>query len=114
MGEINKELSEYEVNRIIAEFMGHDFLDSVCKLCGQHDICPGFTKSLDALVPVWKKIGNDDVGRRDSVWLTCYASNIIKNCKCDLVERGCSIYEAAAVATARDILSMEAGDENRD
>lgn len=56
-----------EINKIISEFMGYYFTsyDSELKECygflknespENEDIIPCYTESLDALVPVWKKL----------------------------------------------------------
>ena len=53
-------LTDQEVNKIIAEFMGVGVnfgmsLETPCRFCEEYD-SPLYTESLDALVPVWEKL----------------------------------------------------------
>jgi hypothetical protein len=56
-------MTKYEINKTIAEYMGHEYNQLYCKLCGIHDDCPEYTESLDACVPVVKKLLR---GKRDT------------------------------------------------
>ena len=57
-------MDENEINKVIAEFMGWHLNASetmVVEPCQMHSdvIHPLYTKSLDALVPVWEKLRKD-------------------------------------------------------
>ena len=80
-------MTDDEVNRICAEFMGVKFIwireDNMCikgDMAGNSYIVRNYTKSLDALVPVWNKI-HDEHPRSTRFTLTSSTSNISSMCQ---------------------------------
>lgn len=59
-------MTEQEINKIIAEYMGYDSIDRYCKMNGDYYDAKKYTESLDACVPVVEKFFNDRMPMRDS------------------------------------------------
>ncbi|MCK5138466.1 MAG: hypothetical protein KAQ85_01365 [Thermodesulfovibrionia bacterium] len=111
-----------EVNRIIAEYMGleEDDLDGVsCFTCGYDGLWDEFfqkdlyTRSLDALIPVWEKLNcrpyfdydwNDDKTKKVEF---CEVSEISLGKYPYGYAAGETIQQAAAIATAKVIQELE-------
>jgi len=122
-------LSDLEVNKIIAEFMGYHLVsdeewhnENPGKLLyhavdDQTDYIDRYTKSLDALVPVWGKlrekyeyyrlkleiypnVGVDTVMKINKQWIN--ESNLSKDK---------TIQQAAAHATAKAILELRSNED---
>lgn len=92
-----------EANKVIAEFMFPDVNDRRKRKCflGEFD----YHKSLDGLVPVWEKVSFTVQMYHSSVLgakFTTPFGNVSQ-----LEDRGLSIQEAAAIATAKAILHSQ-------
>lgn len=101
------EPSENEINRVIAEFMGIDIFFNECVGRWEYaKICKAlnFTRSLEALVPVWEgKLCFDPCfSQGDNGWYchNYYAENIT-------MSYGKTIQFAAAMATYKAIKALE-------
>lgn len=113
-------MTDSEVNKIIAEFMDnqielkivgdklhlYDRLDSVWYLFNDK-----YTKSLDALVPVWDKLGKPNrfmsEGTDDGVWSYHFSLDLNrKGNKKISYTHDISLQQAAAHATAKAILEL--------
>jgi len=97
---------DIECNRIIAEFMGDDRI--ICPSCryGGYDYKDLYTRSLDALVPVWIKL--NIVPEFFSNWLDwheveCY----IEHNKLYFNSEKPTYQQAAAHATAKAIQELK-------
>ena len=110
-------MTDEEVNKVIAEFMGW-------KYHAEHDPSPvftheiysekqssyfKFTKSLDALVPVWKKLGWDKWcfeihGRIEGFQQVNYMK---EDTQLSFTTEKLTIQQAAAHATAKAIKELE-------
>lgn len=109
-------MTDQEVNKIIAEFMGCSYSESVfnslseedldCLVLsngGKYGLVRGrkiytdnyFTESLDALVPAWEKLGLIDLKSKNFETI-----NVV-------TEGFDSFYKAAAYTTAKAILELE-------
>jgi len=113
-----------EANKIIAEFMGHELYCSEGVLMGINGgrvgtsvdpsafyVLPIYSKSLDALVPVWKKLNLelmlDFILTHGKMTVNTWECRIYSN-------RGGSLFkheaitgqEAAAIATAKSIREL--------
>ena len=107
-------MDDNEVNKIIAEFM--DLMDA--EICHSHIInrityetySVLYTKSLDALVPVWEKLEMVRQGCRVDDISLCYwiviESKTLKGCVDVFKSEGLSIQQAAAHATAKAIKEL--------
>jgi len=106
-----------EVNKIIAEYMGAIFYEThdpapVLILDGYEIKIKGFnkyTESLDALVPVWEKLGTHEM----TVWnihsvhgISAEVNKIIGEYNRDFSSDRKTVQEAAAHATAKAIISL--------
>lgn len=104
-------MNDNEVNKIIAEFMGVPWCP-----CNDgfkveaHDLHPKYTESLDALVPVWDKLGGktgiDITIQNDGI--DCLEKYQVKLDSDFIVESSWykTIQQAAAHATAKAILEI--------
>ena len=105
-------MTDQEVNKIIAEYMcwTRNEYDTGWYQDGEDFIAPWFTKSLDALVPVWEKLrGFDRIGidiwnYNNSFWFDkCYERSIVT----EVFESSHkTLQQAAAHATAKAILEL--------
>lgn len=98
-------MNSQEANKIIAEFMEWELFKETVSDGIFHR--PLFTLSLDALVPVWEKIGKYPNMTKWSGLYSCeFQISIGKGFKYKIVEccnhKG-TIQEAAAIATAKAI-----------
>lgn len=100
-------LSDNEVNKIIAEYMdSYEYIlqgiDPQGNEYGVHDY-PEYTKSLDALVPVWEKLQIDvefDICKDDYRATICHQDGYIYH-RCE------NLKQAAAYATAKAIMALK-------
>lgn len=115
-------MTREEANKIIAEFMGkcwHTWnisgFDCWCAKCGKD--LPNksigkyngykYTESLDALVPVWEKLEHHACIVQLSVYRSIPWCNVQSAVIMIGAQNGKTIYEAAAIATAKAILEMK-------
>lgn len=115
---MSKELTIQEANRVIAEYMDEgpfcncenpldiDGDRVVCENCTNY-IVENYNESLDALVPVWEKLGRDfdcylhrDKNNDISGWLFYFHGLKIEH-------TSETIQEAACIATAKAIKELE-------
>jgi len=110
-------MTDVEVNKIIAEFMGYKYYPT-------HSPCPVFVKnnveympdifeydmSLDALVPVWEKLGVFEfrgIFECQSAFFKLYdLPENIRDPRFIMIEEGTTIQQVAAHATAKAILKL--------
>ena len=98
-------MTDDDVNKAIGKFMGYD----VIRCLPQYDDMPTacrknikqYTKSLDALVPVWKKLGGEHI----QLWSNICESTVGTNEKHEGF--GETIQQAAAHATYKCILELD-------
>lgn len=93
-------MTPQEANRIIAEYMGWIGLDNHTLNNEANFI------SLDALVPVWEKLGNTIAFEGLLHRKRISRFDIIKNDRISHTDK-CTIKEAAAIATAKAIMELE-------
>jgi len=98
-------MDDTEVNKIIAEFMGDRHTYPVT--ANNFDLINYYTKYLDSLVPVWKKMGRNShevllhpIYRNPDV----YIGNGITRTSSGVKD---TIQQAAAYATAKAILELK-------
>ena len=93
-------MKDEEVNKIIAEYMGVKAITQTMLNMGKLN----YTESLDALIPVWIKLGSTDIE------LHTYRENEASVTPTDFLSTGSaigiSIQQSAAHATARAILEL--------
>jgi hypothetical protein len=109
-------MDNYEVNKIIAEFMGYTYIEIEKGLdhippgmTWKGDIHTLYTKSLDSLVPVWEKLKKEyncspslDYGKMDG-HIVCFWTNHYEQSEDTISD---NFQEAAAHATAKAIISL--------
>jgi hypothetical protein len=105
--------SDNEVNKIITVFIGLSYV----KLCDEefyiqdkkYNILPLYTKSLDALVPVWNKLGGGTVkmNRNTSRYQQDAITIGFSNFNIGRSSTNKTIQQAAAHATAKVILELK-------
>ena len=110
-------MTNEEVNKIIAEYMGYIFIEK--DLLSDH-IPPGvtwkgdlhtlYTESLDSLIPVWERLKQDhncspslEYGKMDG-HVVCFWTNYYGQGENTVSD---NFQEAAAHATAKAIISIE-------
>ena len=101
-------MTPQEANKIIAEFMGFEFYKGLLLLRNESGLVvfetiANYTSSLDALVPVWEKLGVELW--RDGDSYTCRVSRF--NQGYDIHHGAETISEAAAIATAKVIKELQ-------
>jgi hypothetical protein len=113
-------MSNEEVNKIIAEYMGGPYVGDACidplkdnsmsTFCTPTEICERcrdipsyYTSSLDAIVLVIRKMGK---GKKDTVWGCCMLTQLIKNSKYRVAD-GLTIQESVARDMAKLILEQK-------
>jgi hypothetical protein len=102
-------MTDQEVNKIIAEFMGREIvkrgycwflLDCMCELTSV------YTESLDALVPAWEKLKLRQIKIGDSFGIE--QCTLFKGIETGVWSDGETIQQAAAHATAKAIQEIDA------
>jgi hypothetical protein len=106
-------LNDDKVNKILSEFMGWGYLKGMAFLeTGGDELLKPFTKSLDSLVPVWRKYSKE-IGRCVDINFflsdTEFSDFTISNNGWDSFscENKNSIQKAAAHATAKAIMDKK-------
>ena len=105
-------MNDNEVNKIIAEFMGYEvfscverYADMAVRKGDFRGNIYKFTKSLDALVPVWEKL---EVRLFSFDKWNNYLVDIHTDTNADIMRvKGKTIQQAAAHATAKAILELD-------
>lgn len=120
-------MSNLEVNQIIAEYMGWEFInwdevDHADHISGTSMLDPAvgtmyrgthFTRSIDALVPVWEKLGTTDIVFDTTFTvpscriLITDVAGTFSNARKKGEESTKSIQESAAYATAKAIKKLD-------
>jgi len=110
-------MTNEEVNKIIAEFMGSrletvtswDKKQPYCRLVDHNgSFKEVYTKSLDALVPVWEKLESDIIHLCMSTYSDARAAGFYDSLYgCEHFSKKPTIQQAAAHATAKAITELE-------
>jgi hypothetical protein len=108
-------MSDNEVNKIIAEFMGFEYSHGLILLRNKEGAIwleddADYVSSLDALVPVWERLGNVEYElKKDNERFTCALCNYTTGFV--VIESYYkTIQQAAAHATAKAILELQGGE----